>query len=134
MTPAEMRDYLTAAPLPGDGQPIYERDDLFHGIDAPEGEESDYGMAARSLAHAFLVLCEEDATLLAVPNREDDPSGFEAASNDKLWQAFKARWPEGSEWLGGPSGFQFGWAHNAVRHVLGADGVGNPALLTIGTE
>lgn len=122
MSPAEMRAYIEEAPLPGDGLPIYDR----FGV-TDEG----YDMAGRSLAHGFLVLAEEDPLLLDVPSREDDPDGSERANNDKLWQAFKERWPQGDDWLGGTTGFQFGWAHNAVRYVVGAEPVGNPAIVTI---
>jgi len=120
-TPEAMRTYLEEAPLPGDGLPIYERD---------QGAEG-YELCGRSLAHALLVLCEENPALLDVPSKADDPDGYERASNDKLWEAFKQRWPEGDEWLGGPTGFQYGWAHNAVRYVLGAEPVGNPAVMTV---
>lgn len=114
---------VEVAPLPGDGPPIYQRD----------SGESGYQLCAESLAHALLVLCREDPSLLDVPSREDDPTGFERADNRNLWEAFKARWPEGNDWLGGPTGFQYGWAHNAVREILGAEQVGNPAILTIST-
>jgi hypothetical protein len=123
MTPEEMREHITEAPLPnteGATKPY----DL-------EDKDNGYDMAARGLAHAFLVLCEQDPTLLAVPSAEGDPTGYDAASNDRLWQAFKERWPDGDDWLGGTTGFQFGWAHNAVRYVLGAAAVGNPAIVTV---
>lgn len=119
MSGYDLRAAVEAAPLPGEGTPPWE-----------EGGGG-YGGAAESLAHALLVLCREDPSLLDVPSKEDDPSGFERADNRKLWEAFKARWPEGNDWLGGPTGFQYGWAHNAVREILGAEPVGNPAVMTI---
>lgn len=129
MTPAEMREHIESAPLPCDGVPPYKRD-------LPKGMVDDgaYSLAARSLAHGLLVLVEEDPTLLDTPSREDDPSGFDAADNRKLWDAFRERWPEGNDWLGGPSGFQYGWAHNSVRYALRIPEVGNPAILTVGTK
>lgn len=125
-TPAEMRVYIEAAPLPMDGEPIFKRD-------LPTGmvDGGGYEMAALSLAHGMLALVDEDPSLLNVPSREADPSGSLAADNDALWRAFKKRWPDGSDWLGGPTGFQFGWTHNAVRYVVGAKAVGNPAVITI---
>jgi hypothetical protein len=126
MTPEEMRAHIEVAPLPntpGATRP-WEEGNLDHG----------YDLAGRGLAHAFLVLCEEDPSLLEVPSKDDDPTGSERASNDKLWKAFKARWPDGNEWLGGCTGFQFGWAHNAVRYVLGVEAVGNPAIVTVGSK
>jgi hypothetical protein len=118
MTPAEMRAYIEEAPLPGDGPGSWE----------PHAKMGGYDGCARSLAHALLVLIEEDPTLLEVPSREDDPTGAARADNEKLWKAFKARWPEGNDWLGGPSVFQYGWAHNAVRYIVGAEAVSNPAM------
>lgn len=123
-TPAEMREYIESFPLPGDG----------HGPWVRSSGDEGYESSACSLAHAFLVIAEEDPTLLDVPSKEDDPSGFDRADNRKLWDAFKSRWPDGNDWLGGASGFQFGWAHNAVRFVLGAEAVGNPAIVTIGSD
>lgn len=120
MTPAEMRTYLEEAPLPGDGPGPWEQ----------HGDEG-YGLAGQSLAHALLVLTDERPELLDVPSKEDDPHGFERADNRKLWDAFKERWPDGDVWLGGISGFQYGWAHNAVRYVKDAEPVGNPAIVTI---
>lgn len=132
MTPDEMRVYIEEAPLPCDGTPPYKRDDIPHGI--VEGEETAYSLSARSLAHGLLMLVEEDPSLLDVPDREDDPSGAERADNRKLWDAFKARWPEGNDWLGGPTGFQYGWAHNSVRYALGVEEVGNPAIMTVSAK
>jgi hypothetical protein len=128
-TPEQLRAIIEAAPLPGDGEPIYER-----GLPTGMDEDGGYALTANSLAHALLVLAEEDPTLLDLPTKEEDPSGFERANNSKLWEAFKTRWPEGNDWLGGPTGFQYGWAHNAVRYVLGREETGNPAILTIGAS
>lgn len=122
MTPEQMRERIEKAPLPGDGEPIHSR----------EGESIDlYGLAAESAAHAMLVVAEENPTLLDVPSREEDPSGFEAADNMKLWEAVEAKWPDADKWWGGITGFQYGWAHGAARYVLGREPVGNPAIVTI---
>lgn len=124
MSDYDIKAAVEATPLPGEGLPPYKRD-------FPDKEMGGYWMAGESLAHALLVLCREDPSLLDVPSKEDDPQGFERADNRKLWDAFKERWPEGDDWLGGITGFQYGWAHNAVREILGAEQVGNPALITI---
>lgn len=124
LSPEQMRDLLMTAPAMMDGPPIHEK---WEGMDG-------YGKAAEALGRAFLELAEADPTLLEVPSRDDDPTGFDAATNAPLWAAFKARWPDGNDWLGGPTGFQFGWAHGAARYALGARPVGNPALVTVRTD
>lgn len=124
LTPAEMRAHIEEAPEPceeGATRP-YELMEA----DSDEGLGEGYGMAARSLARGILICCEADGTLLDLP---DDPT--EAAFATKVWEAFKERYPEGDEWLGGTTGYQFGWAHNAVRYALGAEPVGNPAVMTV---
>lgn len=127
LTPAEWRARLEARPLPDTGEPPpWEQG----------SDEEAYGAAAESLAHCLLVLVDERPELLDVPGPEEDPSGFEAAHNQRLWEAFEARWPDGDRWLGGPTGFQYGWvqrayAHNIVRYIAGVEPVGNPALVTV---
>ena len=128
MTPEQMREHLLEAPEPMVGPGIYER--------AEEGEftkDDGYDFCGRSLARAMLAVCEADPTLLDVPSREEDESGLERAHNDKLWEAVKETYPGIDKWLGGPTGFQYGWAHNAVRYVLEREPVGNPAIMTIGS-
>ena len=127
LTAQQMRERIEEAPYPLEGAPIFEREER----DEPMGN---YGMAAESLARAMLVVAEEDPTLLDVPSKEEDPSGIDRAHNDKLWEAVKARFPGVSDWLGGPTGFQYGWAHNAVRYALGREGGGNPAIMSIGVR
>jgi hypothetical protein len=81
----------------------------------------------------LLKLADERPELLDVTaERERDPSGLEAARNDKLWEAAQERWPGLDDWLGGITGFQYGWAHNIVRYIVGASATGNPAILTVG--
>jgi hypothetical protein len=108
LTPEEVRAHIERVPLPNTA-----------------AKASDDDLSTACLAHAFLVLCEEDSTLLEVPS---DPTGLEQANNRELWLAFTRRWPQGDEWLGGVSGFQFFGAHNAVRYVLGAEQVGIPTI------
>ena len=117
MTPEdrdEMAVIIGGAPLPGDGQPPWERN---------LSDDEKYGMAAESLAHGLLILCRDDPSLLEGVDEYGD--------NQKLWAAFEDRWPAGNDWLGDVTGFQFGWAHNAVRAILGAAPAANPAILEI---
>ena len=121
MTPAEMREYLMAALDIGEGEPIPRR---------YRGEEG-YEMAGRCLGKALLIVCESDPSLLDIPADKDDKLGFGAAFHDAHWQAAKERWPDLDDWLGGVTGFMFGWANNAVRYSLGARTVGNPAIVSV---
>lgn len=121
MSPVEMRVYIETAPDPLDGLPIWER----AGVDG-------YDLSARAAAKAMLLVAADDPALLIVPSKEDDPTGIDRAFADAHWKAAEDRWPGLDDWLGGITGFQFGWANNAVRYVLGAEAVGNPAILTIG--
>jgi len=115
-TPAEWRTILEARPLPGDASPPW----------SPDG--GGYEGATESLAHAFLVLADERPELLKFGPDEDS---WARADNQKLWEAAKARWPGLDDWLGGITWFQFGWAHNIVRYVVGVDAVGNPAIVEV---
>ena len=123
MTPVEMREYLMTALEICEGDSIHRR---MPGMDG-------YEMAGRCLGKALLIVCEADPTLLEIPADKDDKSGIGAAFHDAHWGAAKAKWPGLDEWLGGTTGFQFGWANNAVRYALGARAVGNPAIVTVGT-
>lgn len=130
LTPDQMRAQIMAAPDPLDGPPIYSEE---RGL--PRGMKDDncaYGVAAEAAAKAMLLIATLNPALLDVTAEEkEDPRGFEAADNRKLWDATKSTYPGLDDWLGGITGFQFGWAHNAVRYALGAPAVGNPALVTI---
>lgn len=120
-TPEEMRAYIETAPDPLDGPPIWERN---NGMDG-------YELSALAAAKAMLIVAEADPSTLTIPSREDDPTGWERANADAHWKAACERWPGLDDWLGGITGFQFGWANNAVRYVLGAEAVGNPAIVTV---
>lgn len=135
MTPHEMREYVMSAPAPLDGPPIWERPESQHTseVDGTTSMRHGYEMSALAAAKAMLIVADADPTLLSLPSVEDDPSGLDRAYSDKPWQAAKERWPGLDEWLGGISGFQFGWANNAIRYILGTEAVGNPAVLTIST-
>jgi len=123
LTPQQWRERLEARPLPGDGPGPWEQ----YG-----SSDEGYAAAGECLAHALLVLTDERPELLDVTaERERDDTGYEAADNRKLWDAFKERWPDGNDWLGGITGFQYGWAHNIVRYVKDAGPVGNPAIVTV---
>lgn len=110
-TPAEWRARLGTRPLPGNGAPAWQ------GVDPG----SDYEAAAEALAHMMLVVADARPDLLDVTaERERDPSGRGAANNDKLMRALAERWPTWDDHCGGVSGFQWGWAHNLVRYIVGA--------------
>lgn len=126
LSPQEMREKIEKAIYPLEGEPIHKR----HW----EGMEG-YAAAAESAALAMLITAEEDPDLLDVSKEEeDDESGFKAANNMKLWEATKKKFPGLDEWLGGITGFQFGWAHGAVRYIKEFSPVGNPAIVTIGKD
>lgn len=128
MTPAEMREHLESAVKPLDGAPIFKRDWPAEGLEEGGG----YEQSARALGRALLETAEADPSLLDVSKENaEDPSGWAAASNDKLWEAALERYPGLDDWLGGVTGFQYGWAHNSVRYALGADQTGNPAIVTV---
>lgn len=125
MTPEELREKIEAAPEPCGGSRPWDRD--------MKGEDA-YQMVAETLAKALLIVADANPTLLDVSvEQAEDNSGFAAANNDKLWEAAQERFPGLAEWLGGPTGFQFGWAHGAVRFIKGAPQVGNPAIVNIGS-
>ena len=130
MTPDEMRAYIETAPDPLDGPPIYSRE--IAAVKDATGMSEAYEVAAAAAAKAMLIVCLEDPSLLNVPSKEDDPTGIERAFADAHWEKAKERWPGLDDWLGGISGFQFGWANNAVRYALGVEPVGNPAIMSIG--
>jgi len=123
MTPEEARAYVEAAPDPLSGPPIWE---------AYGPKDEGYDMSARATAKAMLIVAEADPTLLEVPSKEDDPTGIERAFAAAHWKAAEDRWPGLDDWLGGITAFQFGWANNMVRYILGAEPVGNPAIVTVG--
>lgn len=137
----ETRARVMAAPLPGEGPTPWQR---------AEGGEIDkddaYSMVADSLAHAFLVIAEGNPEILTerqfyteddLKNMGDGPWVKDMLGKPKdptaaAWEAFKERWPEGDEWIGGASGFQVGFAFNLARHLQGLSVVGNPAIVTVG--
>ena len=127
LEPQEWRERLEQHPLPGEGPDPLTR---------CEGDmDKGYELAAETLAHCMLAVVDKDPTLLDVTKeKEEDPTGFAAASNDKLEAALEAVWPNRvwDDFCGGVTGFQWGWAHNIVRYIYGVDATGNPAIVTIG--
>jgi hypothetical protein len=103
----ELRSLIENAPLPCEGEEPWK---------ALAGRPDEaYELVARILAHALLVLVEESDGE-GNPLR---PDLLEGNAGDKLRQAFTERWPEGSEWLGGPTGLQFAAAQNALHALHG---------------
>jgi len=129
-TPAQTRERLEAAPL-FDGPTPWENDD----------RDAGYGAVADSIGHAFLILIEEDASLLEpqfYPETYPDGSpmhevlvGKQRDQSDVLWNAMKERWPQVDKWCGGASGFQVGFAFNAACYALERPTGGNPAIVTM---
>lgn len=122
MTPQEWRDRLSALPDPMVGRSPWDSATVGRGQEA-------YGRAAELAAKAMLIVADEDPTLLDIPEGVDD--SWDRAYYDAAWRAAEARWPGLDEWLGGITGFMFGWANNTVRYIHGKPPVGNPALVTI---
>lgn len=109
-TPAELRTIIMSAP------------------DPLVGHIFGYEQAANAVAKAMLLVCEENPALLDPPEPATD---IDRMFHDAHWKAACARWPGLDRWLGGLSGFQFGWATNAVRYILSKPQVGNPAVVSV---
>lgn len=117
-TPEEVRAAIEAAPTPLEGPKPWER--------ATGGEA--YNLTGQCLAKALLIVADKDPSLLKVSEDEDS---WDQAENKKLWEAAKQEFPGLSNWLGGPTSFQYGWAHNLVRYIHEVDAVGNPAVVEV---
>jgi hypothetical protein len=120
---------IRATPRPCEGIPIHERADI----------EDGYSMAADAIAHAFLLLLDDEPALFEAVELYPPDSALELRGTprplmDMLWDRAKVRWPGFSAWIGGPSGFQVGFAMNAVRCIKARPPEGNPAFMTIGEE
>lgn len=131
----EVERRVRAAPRPLEGQPIHERD---LGDDA-------YSLATDAIAHAILLVLDDDPTLLDRELRYDEAffeahphAGWETKAallgkprdpTDALWDAVTGRWPEFDDWVGGATGFQVGFACNAARFARDRGPVSNPAIV-----
>lgn len=130
-TPEEVRARIEAIPL-FEGEKPWDM--------TADGDEA-YSMATDALAHAFLVLIEEDPTLLepqpypeTYPDGEPMPEWTKGKSrdiSDVLWDAMEERWPHADEWIGGASGFMVGFAANTAMYVTQSGYAPNPAIMTI---
>lgn len=96
-------------------------------------ENASYSTATDALAHAFMVLIEEDPTLLEPRFESDGQNGQRRESQSSvLWKAMEERWPNADDWLGGPTGFMVGFALNEAVYALDLKNrFPNPAILTI---
>lgn len=134
----DLEERIRSRPLPGDGKPPYEMEDL----------DEAYSVASEIMAHAFLVLADERPELLTevryydgseMDDRgEDDAKWWRERMTGKakdpttvMWEAYMERWPDGDEWIGGASGYMVGWSFNAVRAIKGVEPAPNPALMTV---
>jgi hypothetical protein len=135
----EMEARIRAHPLPGQGTPPHETAEL----------DDAYNQATECIAHAFLVLADENPSLLteqryydgsemddSIPASDatwwrENMAGKAKDPTDALWEAFRERWPDGDEWVGGSTGFMVGWAFNAVRTIKGLHPTQNPAIVEV---
>lgn len=129
-TPESVRARIEAVPLFEGPKPW----------DVGGGDDS-YNLATDAIAHAFLVLLEEDRSLLEpqpYPETYDDGDpmpewtrGKNRDLSDVLWEAMKERWPNADEWVGGATGFMVGFATNTALYVLDAGYASNPAIMEL---
>jgi hypothetical protein len=132
-TVEELATRIRQAPLPLEGEPPFER------------EGDGYSIAADSIAHAFLVLADEDPSVLepAGVYTDDDLKHADEHTREVLlgvskdpasgaWDAMSERWPGADDWLGGASGFMVGFAFNTARVVKGLAPGPNGAIIEIG--
>lgn len=121
-TPEQVEERIRATPLPQQwaGQP-----------------PQDYGACADYIAHAFLVLADEDPGILTREELYDFPDldhyfhglhGKRRGQDSVLYDAAKQKWGAPISDLG-ITGFQAGWALNTVRYVKGKPTGGNPAIV-----
>lgn len=130
-TPDQVRERIEAVPLFA-GEKPWER--------FPRGEdglaEGAYSMATDALAHAFLVLLEDDRSLLEprhYPDDHDWSAGKQIPLSDVLWAAMKERWPGADEWVDGATGFMVGFATNTALYAGQFEAYAeNPAIMEIG--
>lgn len=135
----ELEARIRTRSLPGDGTRPWDG-----------GNDDAYSVAAESIAHAFLVLADERPELLTerrfYDGTEMDANGEENAQwwhqhmtgkerepTEAIWAAFKERWPNGDDWIGGATGFMVGWAFNAVRTIKHIEPAQNPAIVEMGS-
>lgn len=136
---------IRAVPLPDSKEPLFSPED--------EPSEEDYNKAAMCLAHCYLILVSEGVPLISegfYTQEEVDAhlSSLDSISEDErsawsglvgltkepdhiLYEKVKDRWPNFAEFAGGITGFQSGWAYNAIRVLKGEAPASNPAIVDI---
>jgi len=125
MTPAQMLEYIEGAQ-----------------------QATDYGEAARLLAKHMLLFARahlQPGQLLETPSEDDYEIAYDDRNFDVRWAERKVRrvgfstlWktkdPKGYRAamdVCEPTGFQFGWAYNAVRYCAELPPTGNPAIVEV---
>lgn len=111
----EIRTVVEKAPMPMEGKPPWEitppatlEEIMADDYTGPtEAQWSAYQSVAESLARAMLICADDDPAL--------------AVSGEALYAAACERFPGLHNWLGGPSGAQFGWAVGAVKVIHGRE-------------
>lgn len=106
-------------------------------------EENGYNESARRTARFILTMLRAHPELQAMPVEtkydftwDEKVEEHTASVVQPGWdELFKAADPEGYDRAtDGISGFQWGWACNAARYVLGLGPAKNPALVTVNME
>lgn len=116
---------IRKAPLPTEplSWPVLSASEAFQeGIEAAKLKKMPdrYSLIADSLAHAFIVIGEEESAEMFRPTTDNDHKNYNAYSkalSDALDSVLN-RWEYGSEWYGGCTTFQTSWAYNRARVAL----------------
>lgn len=125
-TREQVEQRVRNAPLPV-GTPIWEREDV----------QDSYSLAADAVAHAFLVVVDENPELLnTVEYYPDDYEveilrGKQKSPEDAVWNATIERWPNADDFWGGVTGFMVSFAYNTVRYIKEEPPKPNSAIIEI---
>lgn len=102
---------------------------------------TDYGAAADYIAKLILLAFRADLELAKAPTertysrRDDGTTDWSTVVVPDLYDRLKDRLsPEDAEFIGGCTGFMWGWAVNAARAVMELPPVPNPAIITVGSS
>lgn len=136
-TPKGVRARIEAVPL-FEGKPPWEG--IMPGGEDKEARDNAYSTATDAIAHAFLVLIEEDSSLLEpqfypAHYPDGEPTHLAGVRRDQasvLWDAMMKRWPHADDWIGGASGFMVGFALNTALYAGEIPAyASNPAIMEI---
>lgn len=148
----ELEAAIRQVPLPDSGERLFDP--------SSKVTDDDYDRAAMCLAHCYLVLLEgtnppaleseqvytDQEVHDLIIDRHPEWSAAEKqdaldvlvgepkGKDTELFDAVKNRWPNYAEYFGGVSGFQAGYAFNAVRAIHGLGVEPNPAFMSVITD